>query len=149
MRRFSIFLGILFFVAVAAGAYAQTSPTIVTPSQLKWSSAGPSGISMAVVTGNPNAAGTYVVRLKMNPGAKFPVHTHGMDERVTILQGNLLVGIGPKWNNASMKAYPAGTYAIIPAGVPHYVMAKDAVIVEVTGQGPFTTKMMGGGKPGM
>lgn len=150
MRRFSISLATLFFVVCAAGAYAQNSPTIVTPSQLKWTAAGvPSGMMIAVVAGNPNGSGMYVVRIKMSPGSKFLPHTHSGDERVTVLQGTLLAGIGSKWNASSMKTLPTGTFVIMPAGVPHYVMAKDNVIVQVAGRAPMTTKMLGGGSTGM
>ncbi len=146
MRRFSISLAVLLFVVCAAGTYAANSPTIVMPSQLKWSTAAvPKGMSMAVVSGNPNGTGWYVVRIKMSPGSKFPVHVHSGDERVTVLQGTLLAGIGPKWNTAAMKPLPVGTYVVMPAGVPHYVMAQGDVIVDVSGQGPMTTKMLGSG----
>lgn len=151
MHRFSISLAALLFVVCAAGAYAQNSPTVVMPSQLKWSTAGmPKGMSIATVAGNPYGTGWYVVRIKMNPGSTFPVHTHTGDERVMVMQGTLLAGIGSKWNTAKMMPLPTGSYVIMPRGVPHYVMAKGNVIVEVSGQGPFTTKMVAGaGNAGM
>ena len=138
-------LGLATALAVALGtvAYSQTPPTIVTPNELKWSGSGaPAGMWMATVAGNPDKTGVYVVRIKMNPGSKFLPHTHGQSERVTVLQGTLLAGIGAKWDASKMKALPAGSYVIMPAGVPHYVMAKDAVVIQVSGQGPMTTKML-------
>ena len=149
MRRFSISFAALIF-ACAAVTQAADSPTIVMPSQLKWSGAGlPAGIWMATVAGNPNGTGVYVVRIKMNSGAKFPPHTHGKTERVTVLQGTLMAGIGSKWDASKMMALPAGTYVIMPAGVPHYVMAKGIVVIQVSGQGPSTTNMLGGGHMSM
>ena len=146
MRRCSILLASLLFMAAAIGAYAQTAPTIVTPAQLKWSSQGvPKGMMIATVAGDPSKTGPYVLRIKMDAGSKFPPHVHGDTERVTVLQGTLMAGIGSKWDDAKMKPLPAGTYVIMPAGLPHYVMAKDAVIIQINGMGPSSTKMMSGG----
>ncbi|HEV3155069.1 MAG TPA: cupin domain-containing protein [Candidatus Baltobacteraceae bacterium] len=146
MRRFSIFLTVLAFAASAAVTLAQTSPTIVMPSQLKWSTQGlPKGMAIATVTGNPNGTGMYVQRLKMADGSQFAPHTHGKTEMVSVLSGTLMAGIGSKFDKTKMKAMPAGTFIVMPAGVPHYVMAKGDVMLEISGMGPSTTKMLSGG----
>lgn len=146
MRTASILItGVLAAVA-ASVAYAQTTPTIVTPSQLKWSTSGmPKGAAWTTVAGNPNGNGWYVQRLKLSPGASFPPHTHGKAEMVTVLSGTLWAGIGKTFDKSKMKAFPTGTFVLMPAGVPHYVMAKDAVLIEISGMGPSTTNMIGGG----
>lgn len=41
---------------------------------------------------------------------------------------------------AKLTGYPAGSFIVIPAGVPHFVPAKDgSVIVQVGGTGKFVT----------
>jgi len=40
--------------------------------------------------------------------------------------------------HAQLKGYPAGSFIVIPAGVPHFVAAKEgAVIVQLSGTGKF------------
>ncbi|MDQ6779834.1 MAG: cupin domain-containing protein [Candidatus Eremiobacteraeota bacterium] len=108
------------------------------PDDLKWSAMeGMPGAQMAVVYGNPAAAGTYTLRLKLAPGTKFPAHWHPSAERVTILSGTFLVGVGDKMDVSHMQALPAGSFVYLPAGFHHYAMAKTAVVLQSTGMGPF------------
>lgn len=149
MRRGSILLAAL-ILAVTAFAFAQTSsqtaPTIVMPTDLKWSTQGvPKGMAIATVAGDPNGTSWYVQRIKMDAGAKFPPHTHGKTEMVSVLSGTLLAGIGSTFDQSKMKELPAGTFVVMPAGVPHYVMAKTDTVLEVSGMGPSSTKMLAGG----
>src|SRR5579862_8443499 len=103
MRRFSIVFTALAFVASAAVTFAQTSPTIVLPSQIKWSTQHvPKGVAIATVAGAPSGTGMYVMRLKMADGAQFAPHTHGKTEMVSVLSGTLLAGIGSKFDKSKM-----------------------------------------------
>lgn len=44
---------------------------------------------------------------------------------------------------AKLKGYPAGSFIVIPAGLPHFVAAKDgSVIVQVSGSGKFETNYL-------
>jgi quercetin dioxygenase-like cupin family protein len=53
------------------------------------------------------------------------------------------VGEGERFDNARLKAYPAGSFIFIPAGVPHFVAAKEnAVIVQMSGEGKFGTEYL-------
>ncbi|PYY21525.1 MAG: hypothetical protein DMG62_18045 [Acidobacteria bacterium] len=50
------------------------------------------------------------------------------------------VGEGTKFKSTKLKGYPAGSFILIPAGVPHFVAAKDGtVIVQLNGNGKFHT----------
>jgi hypothetical protein len=46
-------------------------------------------------------------------------------------------GMGEKFDKASMKDLPAGGYALLPAEMRHFAMAKTAATIQVHGQGPF------------
>lgn len=131
-------LAILCTTSLISVSAAAMGPTIVKPADLKWSAMeGTPGAQMAVVYGDPAAAGTYTIRLKLAPGTKFPAHWHPGAERVTILSGTFLVGVGDKMDMAKMQALPAGTFVYLPAGAHHYAMAKTAVVLQSTGTGPF------------
>lgn len=92
---------------------------------------------MAVLSGDPSKTGSqYTVRLKVPDGVKILPHTHGDTENVTVISGTFLVGVGSEFNTTKMLALTPGSYASIPAGTPHYAIAKGETIVQVNGVGP-------------
>jgi len=132
-------------VAIMIGvAVAQDSMTdnhvISAPKDLKWGDAPPvfeKGATMALESGDPSKEGLYCVRLKMPAGYRINPHWHPTDEHVTVISGTFALGMGDKFDKASMKELPPGGYALLPAQMHHYAMAKTAAIVQVHGQGPF------------
>src|SRR6266705_3740872 len=80
-------------------AFAEDMKAPVNSSQLKWGPAPsvfPKGAQIAVLSGDPFKGGLYVVRLKMPSGYKIPAHNHPTDEMVTVISGNLHLGMGDK-----------------------------------------------------
>lgn len=129
-------------VALAAFVVAQEPKTHIalTGDEMKWAPAPPSlkkGAELAVVSGNPGAAGPFVIRLKVPAGYIIAPHWHPTDEHVTVISGTFAVGMGEKVDKAAMKIMPAGSYGMLPAEMRHYAMAKTAAIVQVHGMGPF------------
>jgi putative transcriptional regulator len=45
------------------------------------------GVWVAPVKAGPKAGGEFTALLKLAPGATFPLHTHGAEERVLLLEG--------------------------------------------------------------
>lgn len=127
-------------------ATAADAPTIVMSDQAKYGPAPapyPSGAMMAVLSGDPAKAGSqYTVRLKLDDGTKIAPHMHGDIENVTVLSGTLMVGVGNSVDPASMLALTPGSYASIPAGTPHYAMAKGETVVQVNGVGPASMTLV-------
>jgi quercetin dioxygenase-like cupin family protein len=59
---------------------------------------------------------------------------------VTVIEGTWYLGEGVRFDPAKLKGYRAGSFIVVPAGVPHYVSAKEgAVIVQLSGTGKFGT----------
>ena len=133
---------LMFALPLAASA---SSPTIVMPDDTHWSAvtSGPmAGTEMAVLVGNPEKPGPYIVRLRAKDGTKFGPHFHGDVENVTVISGTLLVGLGDKADPATMKALPAGGFVSIPAGLHHYATAKGETVIEIAGNGPMTMTVL-------
>jgi quercetin dioxygenase-like cupin family protein len=134
-------LGTGSFQAGAAGA-----PTIVMADDVKYGPAPksyPAAATMAVLSGDPSKAGSqYTVRLKLPDGTKIAPHTHGDTENVTVISGTLMVAVGSTFDAANMHALTAGSYASIPAGTPHYAMAKGETVVQVNGVGPASITLL-------
>jgi quercetin dioxygenase-like cupin family protein len=141
MRFSRVFLVVLAFAAVTAGAGAATTPTIVTPANAKWQPVPQfKGWQMATIVGNPDKAGEYYAYfLKAPAGGKAPPHFHQMTENVTVISGTVMFGVGDTMNVSKMTSFGPGTVASIPAGVHHYAMAKTDMVIEVSGIGPDTT----------
>jgi quercetin dioxygenase-like cupin family protein len=87
--------------------------------------------------GDPHKAEPFTVRLRFPNGYKIPPHTHPTAENVTVLSGTFLAGMGTKFIESEMKAFGRDDFASIPAGHPHYAMAKGVTVVQVHAIGPF------------
>ncbi|MDQ5857965.1 MAG: cupin domain-containing protein [Acidobacteriota bacterium] len=141
MRRSLSYL-VSFVVACGAAAQETGQPahTFVIPSGVKWGAPPPvfeKGMSFTVVSGDPGKPGLYVVRAKMPAGYKIAPHWHPTDEHVTVLSGTFALGMGEKFDKSSMTSFPVGGYALLPADMRHFALAKTATTIQIHGQGPF------------
>ena len=97
----------------------------------------PAGAQLAVLEGNPMAAtGDYTIRVKMPDGYKIAPHWHPKRENVTIVSGTLDFGMGDKFDESKMKAFPAGSFAYLDPNMHHYVKAKGETVVQIHGMAP-------------
>jgi len=98
------------------------------------------GRQRAQLFGDSSAGGTWIDRVKIPGGARVPAHTHPQDELVTVMEGTWYVGEGAKFDSPKLKGYPARSFIVIPAGVPHFAAAKEGtVVVQLSGFGKFQT----------
>jgi quercetin dioxygenase-like cupin family protein len=98
------------------------------------------GRQRAQLFGDSSQDGAWVDRVKIPAGARVLAHTHPQDELVTVIEGTWYLGEGERFDPAKLKGYPAGSFIIIPAGVPHFVAAKSGgVIVQLSGTRKFGT----------
>ena len=114
----------------------------LTPDQVRWFTPPyyNDGRQRAQLFGDSSQGGTWIDRVKIPRRARVLAHTHPQDELVTVIEGNWYLGEGAKFDPAKLKAYPAGSFIVIPAGVPHFVAAKEGiVVVQLSGIGKFQT----------
>lgn len=119
---------------------AAPAHVMVTPLQMKWGDPPAvlrKGARFVVLSGDPGAPGPYTIRLKLPAGYKIAPHWHPTDENVTVIAGTFSLGMGEKFDQASMKTLPAGGYAVLPAEARHYAWTKAGATVQVHGMGPF------------
>ena len=115
-------IGLAFMLFGWNNAVAEDMKTPVNSSQLKWGPAPsvfPKGAQIAVLSGDPFKDGLYVVRLKMPSGYKIPAHNHPTDEMVTVISGNLHLGMGDKLDEKKGVQLTPGGYAEAPAKMNH------------------------------
>ena len=98
------------------------------------------GLQNAWLVGASDRPGLYAVRVKLLAGSKIPPHTHPDERFSTVLLGTIYVGFGENFDETKVVAIPTGSMYVAPAGLPHYVWAKDGeVIIQTTGMGPTGT----------
>jgi len=110
------FVATLLGVFVGGGAWlVSQSKAVVWPAEtLKWAdTATAPGAKMAVLWGDP-AKGAYGALKQIPGGTVLAAHTHKNDSRVVMVKGSIDFEIEGKKSVLS-----AGSYAMIPGGVPH------------------------------
>ena len=101
------------------------------------------GRQRAQLFGDSREDGTWIDRVKIPAGARVLAHTHPQDELVTVIEGTWYLGQGAKFDSAKLKAYPAHSFIVIPAGIPHFVATKEGVVVvQLNGTGKFQTNQL-------
>jgi len=136
---------VVFLIAAITLTLADTNVKQIiafTPQQVRWFT--PSyyndGRERAQLFGDSSQGGAWVDRVKMPAGKRVLAHTHPQDELVTVIEGTWYLGEGAKFSATNLKAYPAGSFIVVPAGVSHFVAAKEGtVIVQLNGNGKFQT----------
>jgi len=116
-----------------------------TPLQVRWFT--PSyytdGRERARLLGDSSQGGPWVDRVKIPAGNRVLAHTHPQDELVTVIEGTWYLGEGTKFKATALKAYPAGSFIVIPAGQPHFVASEEGVvIIQLYGNGKFHTEYL-------
>ena len=114
----------------------------LTPEQVRWFTPPyyNDGRQRAQLFGDSSKGGAWVDRVKIPSGKRVLAHTHPQDELVTVIEGTWYLGTGERFDSAKLKGYPAGSFIVIPAGVPHFVAAKEgSVIVQLSGSEVFRT----------
>ncbi len=142
MKR--LVFGVFVFAAISLTIAQTTKKNIVafTPRQVRWFT--PSyytdGRERAQLLGDSSKGGDWVDRVKIPAGKRVLAHTHPHDEVITVIEGTWYLGEGTKFDFTNLKEYPAGSFIVIPAGLPHFVATKEgAVTIQVSGNGKFHT----------
>ncbi len=137
-------LASLLFTGITGLALAQgTAPVPILPANVKWQAAANTGNEIAWLVGAPDKQGVYAQRVKIPSGARIAPHTHPDDRFSVVLEGTLYVGFGEMFDEAQVVAIPTGGMYVAPAGVAHYVWARDgAAIYQESGSGPTATNFI-------
>lgn len=134
--------------AVVAGAprpQARQNPWL-DPAALHFASPGsipwlhdPVGADTAVIAGDPQGDGWYVMLVRWSPHHMSQPHWHEHDRYITVLSGTWWVGTGSRFAPDRTVPMPAGSVVTHFARHAHFDGAKDATcILEIVGQGPDT-----------
>jgi hypothetical protein len=75
--------------------------------------------------------------LKAPAGYKVMPHTHPSVERVTVIACSFRIGMGEKFDEASMQEMGPGRYVVLPAGMAHFAKGSKESVIQIDSEGPF------------
>ena len=130
--------------AVQGQDYQEQVVTTVTPDALAWEPVeGDPGELLAVLYGNPDEAGHFVVRAKLPPSWVGRPHTHGNTELLTVHSGTCYLAHGDVLTREAAIKLSTGTLIAMPAGTKmRGFTGEDGCVVDVQGEGPLTTQYL-------
>ena len=110
---------------------------LTTPENIKWVKNAAGTQETAVLFGDPDKPGPYVIRLRWLPGNKSRPHFHPTDRFFVVVSGTWWVGSGEKYDPESTVPAGPGSYVLHKAGAIHYDGAKkEPAVIQVWGMGP-------------
>jgi quercetin dioxygenase-like cupin family protein len=120
-------------VSAAVQAQGESGAKTLSASEIKWGEnpALPKGTKYVLLMGDPKQ-GAYVSRVQVPANLKIMPHRHSAEHLVTVLSGTLLYAEGDKFDAAKLKSYPAGSFIVETANLPHFMSAKGTVVFQVS-----------------
>ena len=115
---------------------------ILAPNEMQWANGPPTlpaGVKVAVIEGDPREAGAFTMRLTFPAGTRVEPHFHADVEHATVLSGAVSWGIGETFTVETLRLMPAGSFILIPAGLPHYGIVEEETVIQAHGMGPWQT----------
>ena len=127
-------------LALALSLTASAAGAQKNPDQMEWGPPPeglPPGALLSILSGDPAKAGLFTIRLRFPPGYKVMPHHHPSDELVTVIAGELSLGMGDRFRDKKATSLVRGGYAVAPANMNHFAFTKDGATVQITANGPF------------
>jgi len=138
-KLFIVFASGIVFLSQTQAQSTAKDFVVMKPDQVVWGDA-PAGVKTAVLYGDPNKPGMYVVRNIFPEGIMSTPHSHSQDRFVTVIKGTWYAGTDASWDPATTVGLPAGSMMFHPAGVVHFDGAlKGATEIQIIGMGPVST----------
>ena len=100
-----------------------------------------------ILSGDPDKPGApFVMRINELPGTMIPVHSHPVDENITVLEGTWSFALGDEWDRDALTDLHPGDYAFAPKGSSMFGYCENGAVVQVHGIGPFNINWKHGAK---
>lgn len=153
-------LAVVAIVSTACGGLAvlqaqRPGEARIAPSEVQWpapanggvGTSGVSGTQTVMLKGDPSKPGIYTMLLRVGPDTRIESHAHGDDRVATVLSGTWYFGYGDRFDEAALKALPAGSVYMEPPDRNHFALTRgEGVIVQITGYGPSSTRYVDAAK---
>jgi quercetin dioxygenase-like cupin family protein len=127
-------------LTITTSAVKADDMIVAHPDSLKWGPAPPAlpkGAEIAVVTGDPSKAGSYVIRVRVPIDYQIPAHWHSEAENLTVLSGVVNVGMGDKLDENRSSKLEAGGFIFLPPKMNHFLWVSGPAVFQIHAEGPF------------
>jgi quercetin dioxygenase-like cupin family protein len=134
----SFHLVVLCGACLGATALADEGLQGQRPSDITWVQRRASpDVFYAGIYSDPAKPGPYAFRVRAQAGHRLAPHTHPDERTVTVLSGTYWSGVGETFAEGALRAFPAGSFYVIPAGLPHFsAVLEGEVEFQEAGVGP-------------
>jgi quercetin dioxygenase-like cupin family protein len=112
----------------------------ILPEDVRWKpfASFPPEVRLAVLVGDPQQPGPYVIRVKVPMDVRLMPHRHPEDRIYTVISGVFYIGLGETFDESRLQAFPPGSVVVLPGGQPHFHSAKSGeYITQVSAIGPL------------
>ncbi len=76
--------------------------------------------------------------MKVPSGVKLAPHRHPEDRVYTVISGVFYIGLGDRFDDSRLQAYPPGSVIVLPGGTSHFHWARSGEYVsQVSAIGPL------------
>ena len=128
--------------AVLASQEPMTSSQhkVFTPQKIQWADGPdslPKGAKISVLEGDLSKKGAFTARLKFPANYVIPPHWHPITERVTVLSGDLYLGMGEKLDKSKAERLPTDSFAYMQPKMRHFAFTKGETVIQLHGTGPW------------
>lgn len=136
MRYFGL---VLLLGLCAVGLLGQTAPAKPgAATELHWTATAIPNLEMAVVSGDPAAAGPFVLRFRTLQQVRIPPHWYASDEHVTVLRGAPSLGVGERYLTTALRQLHSGEQVVMRKQQRYFALLNPGSEVQLQGDGPFT-----------
>lgn len=98
----------------------------------------PPAARLAVLVGDPQGTGPYVVRVRVPANVKLLPHTHPEDRIYTVISGVFYIGLGEVFDASKLTAYGPGSVIVLPGNTSHYHWERSGeYVTQVSANGPL------------
>jgi quercetin dioxygenase-like cupin family protein len=130
----------LLLLGLAAFLASSAASAPMNPAQMKWGPAPPglpAGAQATVLSGDPTKEGMFTIRLKFPAGYRVMPHHHPTPELVTVIQGQMSLGMGSAFVPRRASNLIQGGYVALPADMNHFASTRAGATIQITSHGPF------------
>lgn len=112
--------------------------TVFTPEQVPWRVLRETPrLEYSAIQADPAMSGPFTFRVRAVAPHVLPPHTHPDERTITVISGTYWAGVGPTYDPAALIAFPAGSFYVMPAGLPHFsAVLEGEVVFQESGIGP-------------
>lgn len=135
---------IVLYSVIAGSAAAEPVFHAVKPDGIAWKELRKvPPLFRAMIHGEQEKAGSFTFRVRASAGHRLLPHTHPDERMITVLEGVYWSAVGDTWDESTLIAFPAGSFYVVPAGVPHFsAVLEGETTFQESGTGPSRNDMI-------